>query len=76
MSQAHNMYAVSHDQVVNFILATGMEKANNDGKPEHIWTHIEGPKGIGKTTLGKMLSESLPDHTMVVYIDFQVLEIF
>ena len=73
MSQAHNMYAVSHDQVVSFILATGMEKANNDGKPEHIWTHIEGPKGIGKTTLGKMLSESLPDHTFK-YVDCTALE--
>ena len=57
MSLSTRMYAVSHDEAAQAVVANGMERNG-----QHLWFHFEGLKGIGKTTLSKELARLLPNH--------------
>ena len=63
MSNLSRMYALNHDQVVELIMAIG--KTN--------WVHVQGLKGVGKTTLLQMLAKLLPTHEPR-YVDTTMLE--
>ena len=63
MSLSTRQYAVNHDEAAQAVVANGMER---DG--QHLWFHIEGLKGIGKTKLGKEIARLLPKHTLR-YVD-------
>lgn len=57
MSNATNMYALNHNQIVNGILAYGKQHT----------VLVEGEMGIGKSSLLKMLAEKCPDHTPIYF---------
>jgi len=63
MSLSTRMYAVSHDEAAQAVVANGMERNG-----QHVWFNFEGLKGIGKSTLAKEIARLLPKHTLR-YVD-------
>jgi len=68
MSFSERLYSQTHDQIADAIVELGPEQKNAAGYSQHIWHHIEGLKGRGKTSIIHEVARRLPNH-MVRYVD-------